>query len=138
MTMTPVPGYLTELTLNLVDIGIRGRVTGLSLGKNVPAKPRFGQAYRNVLAGGQKFASLSANGHVDKEGPVGTLVTAYEAEAPVAFEVQVGEAAAATDVGAFTGNLVIETLELNADAEGEWEWSITAQIDGAPLFTPAV
>lgn len=139
MTMTPVPGYLAELTVNLIDIGIRGQVMGISFGKNAPRKPRFGQAFTNVLAGGQKFVSFSANGHIDVEGPAGALLTAFDSEDPVAFDMQVGGASiAAVGVGAFTGTCVIESLDLSADAEGEWGWSGNFLVDGAAAFTPAV
>lgn len=136
MTMTPVPGWQVGLTVNLVDIGVRGNVTGLSLGKNAPPKARFGQAWRNVLAGGQKFASFSASGHIDEEGPVAALVTAFNAATAVAFTLEIGDDGSATEVGDFTGTCVIETLDLSADAEGEWEWSINVLADGMATFTP--
>lgn len=133
MTMTFVPGYQTGITVNLVDVGIYGKVVGLDLGKNTPTKALFGKQFARAVSG-QKNGSFSAQGHVTVEGPLAALVTAYNLETPVAFEIAVGEDGGASEAGQFTGNCIIGQLSISADAEGEWDWSINAVTDDTVTY----
>jgi hypothetical protein len=132
---TFVPGYLTALTVNLVDLGIFGNVVGLNFTKTAPRKPVFGSQSQRTISG-QIAGDMSASGHVAAEGPITDLLAALTAEVPLAFTLQAGEAAGATDAGSFAGNLVVTSLSFNADAEGEWDWSMAAAFDGMPVHTP--
>lgn len=137
MTTTFVPGYMAEITLNVVDYTVYGNVIGVSARKATPRKPVFGSSGQRVISGQQTWA-LQLAGHVAAEGPLTAILAAFAADTPIAFTVQVGEAAGATDVGEWSGNLVLSSLEVRTDAEGEWEFSANAEIDDTPTFTPAV
>ena len=62
----------------------------------------------------------------------------FNSATSVAYEIQMGTAAGDTDAGKWTGNLVVTELTLDSDAEGEWEWSLNATLDGAPVYAPPV
>lgn len=136
MATTFIPGYLTEVSLNAGDLTVYGNITGVRRTKNVIRKPVFGAAAQRAISG-QRMGAFNAAGHIAKEGPVAALWAAFESEVPIAFEVQVGEDAGATDVGTIGGNVVLSSLDITVDAEGEWDWSCAAEIDGDPVFTPA-
>ena len=137
MVQTFVPGYHTTVTLNSEDFTVYGNVLSMSLTKTAPRKPVFGAKASQVISGQQAW-SMSASGHIAAEGPVAELIAAADAEAPIAYTIQVGDALGATDVGSFAGTCVISSLEMSADAEGEWDWSMSAEISGLNPFTPAV
>lgn len=138
MTIPFVPGYQAGLTLNLVDIGASGNVMTLNRSKGAPGKPVFGSQSRRTISG-MITGSLTAGGHVDPGAGtvVGDLWTAFELETPVAFEIQIGESGGATDAGTLEGDLIMTSLGITTDAEGEWEWTIAADFDGAVTHTPA-
>jgi hypothetical protein len=136
MSTTFVPGYLTEVSLNSGDLTVYGNITGVRRAKNVIRKPVFGSQGQRAISG-QTTGAFNASGHVAKEGPVTALWAAFEAATPIPFSVQIGEDAGATDTGAITGDVVLSSLDVTVDAEGEWDWSLSAEIDGSPVFTPA-
>ena len=137
MSQTFVPGYQTTVTLASDDFTVYGNVLSMSLSKTTPRKPTFGSQASQVISGQQAW-SMSASGHIAAEGPVSELIAAADAEAPIAYTIQIGEALGATDVGSFAGTCVISSLEMSADADGEWDWSMSAEISGPNPFTPAV
>ena len=135
MTQTFVPGWQTTITINSEDLTVVGNVLGFTRTKASNPKPVFGQDFRHELPG-QAGGSLSAQGHVSTEKIAG-LETMFNSEVPVAYTLQAGTPAGATDAGSWAGNLVITEYTLDTDAEGEWEWTINATLDGAPTYTPA-
>lgn len=136
MALTFIPGYQAEMTLNLVDIGIFGNVLNVRRAKNAPGKAVFGSQQRKTISG-IITGGFSANGHVAASGPIASLFTAFELETPVAYDIQIGESGGATDGGTLTGNCILTGLDITTDAEGEWEWSISADFDGDVTHTPA-
>lgn len=132
---TYVPGYLGTVTLNSDNISAIGSVVRLNQRRNVMTKPVFGAEWGYSL-GGQKLGGFSASGHVSAE-QLSDLQDAFDVDAGVAFTLQVGEAAGATDAGAYTGNCVISDLTVEANADGEFDWSIDAQTTGTVTYTPA-
>jgi hypothetical protein len=131
-----IPGYDTEVTIDAQGYTVTGNVTGISASKGTPRKPTFGRKVQAVLSG-QATWSLSLSGHVAVGEPVAALLTSFQKSTLLAFTVQVGEDGGATDSGTFTGNLVLSGLNFDTDAEGEWAYSATAEIDGEPTWTPA-
>jgi predicted secreted protein len=98
-------------------------------------KPTFGSAFAHSL-GGQKLGTFSANGHVSAE-QLADLQTAFNSDAPIAFSLQIGDAAGATDAGIYSGDCVLSSFEITASADGEWDWSIEAQTSGDVTYAPA-
>jgi predicted secreted protein len=109
-------------------VSLRGR-------KGVRRKPVFGAAAKAAISGQREY-SLSARGHVEASDPLAKLFTAFETEGSIACSIQIGEAAGATDAGDLAGNMILSDLEVTGDAEGEWDWSFTAEFDGAVTHTP--
>jgi predicted secreted protein len=132
--VTFIPGYLGVVTLNADNISAIGSVVRLAKSRNVMTKPTFGNPWSQSL-GGQKVAAFSASGHISAE-LAADLETAFDA-GEVAFSLQVGEAAGATDAGLHAGTCIISSYTLEANADGEWDWSIEAQTTGAVTYTPA-
>jgi hypothetical protein len=130
MTSGPtfIPGYLGTVLLNADDISAIGSVVSLSKTRNLMTKPTFGSAYAHSL-GGQKLGTFSAQGHVSAE-QVSDLETAFNSDAPIDFSLQIGDAAGPTDGGLYTGECVLSSFEITANADGEWDWSIEAQTSG--------
>ena len=133
---TFIPGYQTSYTIELTDIGIYGNVLSIRRSKSAPKKPVFGTQAQQTISG-QTSASISAAGHVAVAGPIADLWSWFESEVPVSFAIQIGELAGTTDGGILSGDLVVTSLEISTDAEGEFEWSISGDVDGALAHTPA-
>lgn len=134
MPETFIPGYLGTVTINATDVSAVGSVVRLQRTRTVMTKPTFGSPDANSL-GGQRLGRFSASGHISAE-QAAALNTAFEA-ATVPFSLQVGEAAGATDGGLYAGDAVISDYTVEANADGEFDWSIEAQTDGAVTYTPA-
>jgi hypothetical protein len=136
MTSGPtfIPGYLGTVLLNADDISAIGSVVSLTKTRNLMTKPTFGSPYAHSL-GGQKIGAFSAQGHVSAE-QIADLDTAFNSDSPIAFSLQIGEAAGATDGGLYTGDCVLSSFEITANADGEWDWSIEATTSGDVVYTP--
>jgi predicted secreted protein len=132
---TFIPGYLGTVILNLEDISAIGSVVRLQKSRNVMTKPTFGNPWGFSL-GGQRIGAFSANGHLSAE-QAAALETAFEQDLPIEFSLQVGEGAGATDAGLHEGSCVISQLTVEANADGEWDWSLEAQTSGVVTYTPA-
>lgn len=136
MVQTFIPGWESEITINSEDLTVVGNVLSFTRTKASNPKPVFGQQFRNELPG-QAGGALSASGHISTE-KVQALEAMFDAATSVDYSIQAGTAGDLTDGGQWTGLLVVTELTIDTDAEGEWEWSIAATLDGAPLYTPAV
>jgi hypothetical protein len=134
MSSTFIPGWQTTISLNAEDLTVVGNVLSFVRTKSSQPKPVFGSPFRNEIPG-QASGALEAEGHVAVE-KVQALEDLFNAQASVAYSIAAGQAGAATEAGTWTGKLVVTNYELTSDAEGEWEWSISATLDGAPLYTP--
>lgn len=132
---TFIPGFLATVTLNNENVSAIGSVVRLQKRRNGMTKPTFGNPWGFTL-GGQRIGAFSANGHVSAE-LAAALETMFEADAPIEFALQVGEGAGATDAGLHEGLCVITSYTIEANADGEWDWSIDAQTSGAITYTPA-
>jgi hypothetical protein len=133
--MTFIPGWQATVTLNSEDISAVGSVLSLNLARNVMAKPVFGAEYTAAL-GGQRAGTFTASGHVSAE-KIAALNTMFEVDASIAYSIQIGTAASATDGGTYTGNCAISSFEITGNADGEWDWSIAATTDSTITYTPA-
>ena len=129
-----IAGYLGTVTLNTQDISSIGLVTAVNYGRNLMSRPTFGAGWTKTK-GGVRSVNFTANGILDSAGAA-KLQAAYAAEAPVAFSLQVGEAGQATDGGLHSGNCVIGQLTITGNADGEFEWNLSATSDGTVTFTP--
>lgn len=135
MTQTFIPGYFGTITINSEDLSAVGSVYRLNLGRNVNVKKHFGGPHSDRVVG-KRDVTLSANGNLTKE-EAAALNAIYESEVAVAFTLQIGEAAGATDAGVYAGNLVISSLTLEANADGDVAWSLDGGAHGQVTYTPA-
>ena len=134
MVQTFVPGWETTLTFNAKDITVIASVTSFNRARSSNANPIFGTPARRELPG-QKSGTVSANGHVSVE-LLPDLNALIDSDVSVAYIIQVGTAAGPTDAGAYAGSMVVTEMNLEADAEGEWDFTMAATLDGDPVFTP--
>ena len=134
MAQTFIPGWETAITINSEDLTVVGRVLTFTRTKASNPKPVFGSPFRNELPG-QAGGSLSAQGHVSVE-KVAALEAIFNSNVSVDYEMQAGTVGGPSEAGQWTGKLVVTEYTLDTDAEGEWEWSLNATLDGAPLYTP--
>ena len=132
---TFIPGYLGTVLLNADNISTIGSVVSLTRTRNIMSKPVFGSPYAYSL-GGQKVGAFDASGHVSVE-QLSDLEAAFISDAPIAFSLQIGDAAGATDAGLYSGNCVVGDFTIEASADGEWDWSISCTTSGAVTYTPA-
>jgi hypothetical protein len=128
-----VPGYLGAITINAEDFTVVGNVINFERSKASLPKPVFGSQYRRT-ASGQINGTVTLDGHVAPE-KLPALETAFALETPVAFTIQMGTDAAATDAGDYAGNAIFTALSITGEAEGEWEFSATLETDGAVAYT---
>lgn len=134
MTMTFIPGYKATVTLNNEDVSAIGNVVSLNLTRNVMVKNVFGAGSANSL-GGQRSGTFSASGHVAAE-KVAALVAMFDSDTSIDFSIQIGDASGPTDGGTYTGKCNISSFTIEANADGEWDWSIQATTDGTVEHTP--
>lgn len=134
MAQTFIPGWQTTITINSEDLTIVGNVLAFTRTKSSQPKPVFGSPFRNEIPG-QASGTLSAQGHVSVE-KVQALEDIFNSTDSVQYTIQAGTSGQATDAGVWTGQLVPTSYTLDTDAEGEWEWSLEATLDGAPSYTP--
>ena len=106
-----IPGYLGQVTLNADNISAVGSVVSLTRTRNIMSKPTFGSPYAFSL-GGQKVGAFDASGHVAVL-QLPDLEAAFVSDAPIAFSLQVGDAAGATDAGLYSGNCVSSVISLS-------------------------
>lgn len=135
MAQTFIPGWQTTITISSEDLTVVGNVVNFVRTRASNPKPVFGQPFRHELPG-QAGGTLSANGHLSAEKAAG-LEAIFNSAVPVAYSLSAGTDGEATDGGTWQGNLVVTEYTLDADAEGEWDWSISATLDGEPVYTPA-
>ena len=134
MSQTFIPGWQAEIEINLTDLTVVGNVIGYSDDATAVPKSVFGKKYRNTVRG-QHVVTIDASGHLSAE-IVPDLMAMNAIDIPVAFSIQIGTAAGATDGGTLDGTAVISNLSLNDDSEGNWSWSITMESDDEPTYTP--
>ena len=133
---TFIPGWQTTITIDGDDWTVHANVLGLTRTKSSQPKPVFGQPFRHEIPG-QASGTLDLEGHVAKEY-IQDLEDAWAASTSLPYVIQVGQSSGATDSGTYAGNLVLTELTIDTDAEGEWEWTASATLDGAPLYTAPV
>lgn len=132
--LTFVPGWETSITIDGDDFTVHANVLGMSRSKSSQPKPVFGTPFRHEIPG-QASGTLSLEGHITVEH-IQDLEDAFNSAVSLAYIIQVGTAAGPTDAGTYAGNLVLTELSIDTDAEGEWEWTASATLDGAPAYTP--
>jgi len=131
---TFIPGYMTEVTINGTDVTLIGQVVSYSDDQTAVPKPTFGKRYRRTIAG-QGLYTMEVSGHLAAEN-VGELWAIRAETEPIAWTVQIGTATEGTDGGIVTGNAVVTNLSFDADAEGNWAWSMSLEGDDQPTYTP--
>jgi len=136
MSQTFIPGYMTDITIAGTDVTLIGQVVSYSDDQTAVPKPTFGKRYRRTIAG-QGLYTLEVSGHLAAES-VGDLWTIRTDTAPLSWTVQVGTATEDTDGGIVSGTAVVTNLTFDADAEGNWAWSMSLEGDDAPTYTPPV
>jgi predicted secreted protein len=134
MSQTFIPGYMTDITIGTDDLTLIGSVVSFSDDQGAVPKPTFGTRYRRTVQG-QGSYTISVEGHLAAE-EAATLWALRATEGTVAWTIGVGTVGEATDAGQVDGDAVITNMTWNADAEGNWAWSMTLEGDGAPAYTP--
>jgi hypothetical protein len=128
-----IQGYLGTITINSDPI-ITANVLNFNQTKNIMTKPVIGSADAFSLTG-QSSGSVSLQGHVSVT-QLPELQAIFDLLVPVAFTIQVGDAAGATDAGLYSGLLSLGNLNLTATADGEWDYTADGQTSGNITYTP--
>lgn len=131
---TFVPGRLGTVTINALDVQVDGNVVSWQNSRTALQKAGFGVESPYQI-GGLRVANFSASGHVTAE-KYASLIAAYEEDDPVECTLQIGTASALTDAGEHEGNFLITDLTVSANADGEFDWSLSAISSGPVTFTP--
>ena len=131
-----IPGYQTEIEISGNDLTLVGSVVSYSDDQNAVPKPTFGTRYRRTIAG-QGVYTIDVNGHLSASDAA-TLWAIRATEGPVAWQVTIGSdtAAPATEAGIINGSAIVTNMTWEADAEGNWAWSMTLEGDGVPIYAP--
>ena len=137
MTTTWIPGYLGEITLDTDDFSVVGQTMSFNATKTNPTKATFGSRTMKRVSG-MKDATIDCAGHIAAELPIAELFALLDSEESFAFSIQVGELGGDTDGGIISGLAIASDFTIDADAEGEWDWSATLETDGDYAHTPAV
>jgi len=135
MAITFIPGHLTAITIDGDDYTVTSGTLGFSGAKNTPRKAVFGAGTSRVISG-QRSWSGSLSGHIAAEEPLANLLATFASDVPVPFSAQVGELSGTTDGGILAGDAVVASLEITSDVEGEWDYSLTLEVDGDLSHTP--
>lgn len=128
-----IQGYLGTITINTDPI-ITANVMNFTQSRNIMNKPVIGAPEAFSLAG-QISGTVSLQGHVSV-AQLPELQVIFDSLVPVAFTIQVGDAAGATDAGLYTGLLVLGNLTLTATADGEWDYTADGQTSGTTTYAP--
>ena len=135
MTTTWIPGYLGTITLDADDFSVVGQTLSFNGTKTNPTKATFGSTTMQRVSG-MKDATIDTAGHISAELPVAELFALLDGDVSFPFTIQLGDAAGITDGGIISGNAFASDFTIDADAEGEWDWSATLETDGDYTFTP--
>ena len=133
--MTDVQGFLVELTLDTVVITARCNDVALSRAKNVMSKATMdGTGFPQQLVG-LKTGTLGMNGQVDTAGQAGLEAT-WAKDTKVAFILVVGDGGT-IDAGTYEGSLALSTFDVEAAADGLWNFSLSGDTDTVLYAPPA-
>lgn len=132
---TFVPGYLAEVTIGADSIEGNLGSGSMTFSKNIIDKPVCGTQLVTSIAGLERV-TMSISGHVSTDD-YEKFQTAYESNAVVAYVFQVGEAGGATDIGDYTGNMLVESFTPAFDADDEWSFSMDCKIQTYTFAAPA-
>lgn len=133
---TFIPGWQATITISADDITAVGNVLNLTRTKASLPKPVFGTPFRHEIAG-QSAGTLSCSGHMSAE-VAPKLEAIFNSPGNLPYIIQIGELGGDTDGGILAGDLNITEYAIDDDAEGQWSWALSATMDGAPDYTPAV
>ena len=128
-----IQGYLGTITINSDPI-ITASVLNFNQTANIMSKPVIGVPEAFSLRG-QISGTVSIQGHVSTL-QLPELQAIFDSLVPVAFTIQVGDAAGPTDAGLYSGLLVLGNLNLTATADGEWDYTADGQTSGTTAYTP--
>jgi hypothetical protein len=133
MVQTFIPGWQTTTTVDLEDITVIANQFQMTRTWGSLPKAVFGSAFRKEIKG-QGGGTVAMSGHISVEKQA-ALETILAKDVAVAYVFQVGELSGDTDAGTYAGFLVITEFTMEAGAEDEWDWSLSATLDGAPVYT---
>lgn len=128
-----VPGSLGIITFDTNPI-ITGQTMDFQRTKGVLNKPVIGTPAGYAIAG-QMSGTFTVNGHVSV-AQLPLLEVSFAKIVPVAFTIQVGDAAGVTDGGLYTGSCVFHTLGIEVSGDGEWEYSCECATTGIVVYAP--
>lgn len=129
-----VSGYLTELTIDSVVHSVWTNTAGLDMSQTVLPKPVFGDRFPSKIVA-QQDATLDSTGHISPAAAA-ALDAARLSQTAVAYIMQIGEVGG-NDAGSYAGNGLVASLAINADAEGQVQFSMTIECTDDPAYTAA-
>lgn len=133
MVQTFVPGWDSQITINAEDLTIVGNVLGFVRSRASQPKPVFGSKSQREIPG-QGSGTINVGGHISVE-KVAALEAIIEANASVAYTIVAGNATDSTEAGQWAGNMAVTELSVDADATGEWDFTLSGTMDEWPTYT---
>ena len=131
--MAVIPGYNAVLELGAVpyNASVVGKTVNLRKTFTSLNRTVFGSVAQ-VRAGGVYGVAFTFQGLVDSTGYAS--LEALARGVAVAFKLEVGDEAG-THAGAWAGSCLITEITAEADVEGDWTVSISAESTGAVTFS---
>ena len=133
MSQTFIPGWQTDVTVDLEDLTVIANQFQMTRTWGSLPKPVFGSSFRKEIKG-QGGGTVSLAGHISVE-KLPALETILAKETSVAYVFEIGTTGGPTEAGTYTGFLVINGFTNQAGAEDEHDWTMDATLDGAPVYT---
>ena len=133
--MSDIQGFLVELTLdgNIIDVYCND--VALARAKNVMAKATMDGTGVPTQLVGLSTGTLSMNGQVDTAGQT-VLEATWAKDTKVAFILVVGDGGT-IDAGTYEGFLALSTFDVEAAADGLWNFSLSGDTDTVSFAPPA-
>ena len=129
MALTFIPFYRGTPTNLNSDLLTTARVTSIDLAKTALNKAASGAEYSNAIPG-VITGTFSVEGHIATTAPLADLITVFESTTVVPFVIQLVNVAGPTHGVIITGNRTPTALNVSGDAEGEWDWTLSAATSG--------
>ncbi len=126
------PGYLATITIDSVTYSNFASQASGTFTRDATEKTKLGQARKTYLPT-LGDASLSVLCHADSS-LYPAIVSAYESKVPVAYVFRPG-ALAVADLGQYSGEAIVTSMENEAAADSEWNLGIELQGTGDYTYT---
>ena len=130
-----LPGYIATVTLD--GVAINEDASDVSYSRTAAALTKTPLGTSDVVyVNGQLDATLTATLHMSTENAA-LIHAAFEKTVPVAYVVRPG-ALGVNDVGQWSGNGIITSMDPSGSATGEWDVALSVQSTGPVSYTAPV